>query len=360
MTKNSEKRPPGLAGLAGILSGLAAFAARKSTNPYYSGPVTDHFDGLRFYNPGGHLPKDFKALLDWQLEGGKAQWPKSYPSPYDDEPPERVTGNDLRVSFIGHASLLLQFDGLNILSDPVYSKRASPFQSFGPKRVCGPGVRFENLPPVDVVLLTHNHYDHMDLPALKRLLEVHDPLFVTPLGNDTILTNADRRFRTAVGDWGDTIDFGNDVSVILEPCHHWSARGITDRRKALWAAFVLEGPAGRILHVGDTGFHEGINYEKARDKYGSFRLANLPFGAYKPRDFLEHQHQDPFEAARAFRICNAAHAVGHHWGTFQLTNESIDDQLNDLAEALEREGISDEVFRTLRPGQVWMVPTVED
>ena len=206
-----------------------------------------------------------------------------------------------------------------------------------------------------MVLLSHNHYDHLDLSTLLKLREAHDPLIVTPLGNDQILRGRDARFRITVGDWGDTFSLSANTQVTLEPMHHWSARGLRDRRMALWAAFVVQAPSGSIYHVGDTSFHNGINYRQARKKYGGFRFAILPFGAYEPRDFMQYQPQDPDEAVRGHLLCGAQQTLGHHWGTFQLTDESIEEQLVALAAARKRHGVSDSAFRALLPGEVWNV-----
>lgn len=357
MTRRRLLKLLGLFGLGGIAAGGAGLAIARSRNPYYSGPVSDHFDGLNFFNPDGHPPKGFVDLLKWQLGGGRKKWPSSYPSPFNDHPPERVSGDKLRVSFVGHASVLIQFGDLNILTDPVWSERCSPVSWAGPKRINPPGIDFDKLPKIDVVLLSHNHYDHLDLETLRLLKEKFDPLIVTPLGNDRVLINFDPSFRIAVGDWGDTIDLSPSTKVTLEPMHHWSARAMGDRRNALWAAFMLQGPAGKIYHIGDTGFHDGLNYRNAKAKYGDIRLAIIPFGAYEPRDFMEYQHQNPDEAVQGHLECGTQFTLGHHWGTFQLTNESIEDQLTHLEDARQKHGVSNEVFRALQPGQVWEVPS---
>ena len=353
------------AGLGTLLlggGGAASVSAARATNSYYDGPVTDHFDGTVFFNPQGEPPKGFKELIKWQLGGGRKRWPSAYPSTHSDEPPASVDGDGLRVSFVGHATVLVQTGGLNLLTDPVWSQRASPFQWAGPKRVNDPGIDFERLPKIDAVLLSHNHYDHLDLDTLSRLRRAHDPLVVTPLGNDTIIASHDAAIRTVTGDWGDTVELGAarpgaGVRVTFEPMHHWSARGIADRRNALWAAFVIDaGAAGKIYHIGDTGFHDGINYRDAKAKHGPFRLAILPFGAYEPRGFMRAQHQNPDEAVRGHLLCGAEQTLGHHWGTFQLTNEAIEDQLADLETARETHGVPEHAFRALRPGQAWDVP----
>jgi L-ascorbate metabolism protein UlaG (beta-lactamase superfamily) len=188
------------------------------------------------------------------------------------------------------------------------------------------------------------------------LHEAHAPLFVTPLGNDTIIHRAVPQAHITTTDWDERIAISKEVTIDAEPCHHWSARGMGDRRMALWAAFVISTPAGKIYHVGDTGFHDGINYRAVADKHGSFRLAILPLGAYEPRWFMKGQHQNPEEAVQGMQLCKAAHAVGHHFGTFQLTDEAIDDPVRQLGDALKRHSIGTERFRPLHAGEVFDVP----
>ncbi|MCV0394614.1 MAG: MBL fold metallo-hydrolase [Rhizobiaceae bacterium] len=326
-------------------------------NRYYSGPQSDHFDGRVFFNPNGTPPRGPGDLLRWQFGGGRAVWPATFPSPHEPaRPDERVDGKNLRVTMVGHATLLVQVAGLNILTDPVWSDRASPVSFAGPKRVNAPGIAFADLPPIDLILLSHNHYDHMDIATLRRLKADHDPLVVTPLGNDAIVGADIPDMRMTAHDWGEAVEIADGVTVHVEPVHHWSARGMGDRRMALWAGFVVETPAGRIYHVGDTGFHAGVNYRAAAEKHGSFRLAILPFGAYEPRWFMEAQHQNPDEAVAGMMLCNAAFAAGHHWATFQLTNEGIEEPRELLLAALDREKVPRDRFRPMLPGEVWDVP----
>ena len=266
---------------------------RKTRNPYYKGPVSDHFDGEHFFNPGRRWAKSSSDLLKWMLERRSERWPKDHPSPFSDRPPRRITGFDMRVSFVGHASFLIQTAGLNILLDPVWSDRVSPIRFAGPKRVNAPGIDFARLPPIDVVLVSHNHYDHLDITTLRRLHADHAPRIITPLGNDTIIKMAHSDIRVEAHDWGDRIDLGNGVCVHLEEAYHWSARGIRDRLRALWAAFVIETPGGKIYHIGDTGFHDGKIFPAVREKHGLIKLAILPIGAYEPRWFMAEQHMNP-------------------------------------------------------------------
>ncbi len=338
---------------ATVLGGGGFFFARGSQAQYYDGPASDHFDGVRFFDPYGAPPKHFTDLLRWHATRQRAEWPERLPSAFRDTPPRRVDGPLWRISFVGHASVLLQTAGRNILIDPVWSERASPFSFVGPKRVNDPGVAFDALPPIDAVLVSHCHYDHLDVATLAALATPHRPRFIMPLGNDSIVQAHDPSIRCEVHDWGERVDLGNGVAVIFAPIRHWSARGLTDRNKALWCAFVIETPAGRIFHVADTGYGDGHHFRAARQAYGPFRLAVLPVGAYEPRWFMKDQHINPAEAVQALQDCGAELALGHHYGTFQLTDEPIDAPARDLAEALNAAGVSSARFRLLAPGEVW-------
>ncbi|WP_137930392.1 MBL fold metallo-hydrolase [Mesorhizobium comanense] len=332
-------------------------ASKRAANRYYSGPPSDHFDGTLFFNPGGRMPGRFTDLLKWQFNGQRSKWPATSPSPFPQaRPAARIEGSGLIVTMVGHATLLIQTAGLNILTDPLWSQRASPFSFAGPRRVNTAGIAFEDLPPIDLVLVSHNHYDHLDLATLRRLKAVHDPLVITPLGNDAIIAAAIPGMRLSAHDWGDRVETGNGVAIHVEPAHHWSARGARDRRMALWAGFVIETPGGKFYFAGDTGFHDGINYRLMAQKHGGFRFAILPIGAYEPSWFMAPQHQNPEEAVQGMKLANATFAAGCHWGTFQLTDEPIDEPARKLAEALAAEGISGDCFRAMRPGEAWEVP----
>jgi L-ascorbate metabolism protein UlaG (beta-lactamase superfamily) len=326
---------------------------------YYAGPVSDHFDGERFFDPRGAPPKSRRDLWRWLLDRHwrqtRSKWPAWAPSPYADRPPPRVHGAEVRLSFVGHASWLIQTAGLNILIDPVWSQRASPFRSFGPKRVNNPGIRFADLPPIDVVLVSHAHYDHLDLTTLSRLAATHHPRVVVPLGNDAIMRNGDRAIAVEAYDWDNRVALGTEAAVTLVPTRHWSARNLSDRNMSLWASFVIETPGGRIYVVADSGYGDGWPFRRARERHGPFRLAILPIGAYEPRWFMRDQHMNPAEAVQALLDCDAEIALAHHHGTFQLTDEPFEAPLDALAEALQAAGIPAERFRALRPGQVWQL-----
>jgi L-ascorbate metabolism protein UlaG (beta-lactamase superfamily) len=320
-------------------------------------PVSDHFDGRTFFDPEGVPPKSLRHVLRWQFDGSRRRhvWPKWVPSPYADTPPERVRGENVRLSFVGHASWLIQAAGLNILVDPVWSERVSPFRFAGPRRRNDPGIAFEALPPIDAVLVSHGHYDHLDVATLSRLASKFDPRVITPLGNDLTMRRADAAIRAEAFDWHQRVELSPHVAVTLVATRHWSARGLFDRNKALWASFVMETPAGKIYIVCDSGYGEGQHFRRVRQAHGPLRLAILPIGAYEPRWFMRDQHMNPSDAVKALADCGAAQAVAHHHGTFQLTDEAIDAPVNALGEALDEAKIPRERFLALKPGQVFEI-----
>ncbi len=335
---------PALAG-----SGYATWRGR--TNPYYEGPTSDHFDGVKFFIDGHSSDAGRMDLIKWRLNGEKAQWPQTFPSPHGNDRPPTHVANATRISYIGHASILIQTHGVNILVDPVWSKRASPFQFAGPARVNDPGIDIADLPPIDAVLVSHNHYDHLDLATLTKLATNPKTRFLAPLANDAIMQGHDPRIKTQTFDWGDTTELGRGVKVHFEPAYHWSARGLFDRRMALWCAFVIETPSGKIYHIADTAWGDnGALFGDMKKKHGEITLAILPIGAYAPRWFMKRNHIDPNEAVAIMQACGAQQAMAHHWGTFQLTDEPIDEPPQLLEKALLRENIARDRFRIVRPG----------
>ena len=325
-------------------------------NRYYDGPPSDHYDGTRFFLDGAAIDKRSSDLFRFLLDSRFAPWPKRVDDPPALPPLARVDGKALRVTSIGHATHLIQTAGLNLLVDPVWSQRASPFAFTGPKRVRRAVPALDALPPLDAILITHNHYDHMDVATLSKLHRRHGCRIILPLGNDAILRRADPALAAEAYDWGDRVVLGAGVTVTLTPAFHWSSRWLADRRMALWAAFLFETPAGAIYHVGDTGYGTGTIFKDIRKRFGPPRLAILPIGAYEPRWFMRDQHVDPSEAVRIFEDCGAAYALAHHWGTFQLTSEPIDEPPQRLAAALAAAGIEPARFRVQRPGEAFDVP----
>jgi L-ascorbate metabolism protein UlaG (beta-lactamase superfamily) len=335
-----------------LFGGAGALLGARGTR-YHHGPISDRFDGLRFHDPHGAPPKSTLDLWRWRRSRRPAAWPDWLPSPYADHPPARVDGRNLRVSYVGHASVLVQAGERNILIDPVWSARASPFAFVGPKRVNDPGIAFDHLPSIDTVLVSHGHYDHLDATTLSRLAAEHRPRLVVPLGNDAIIRSFDPAIAVEAYDWHQTVMLAPEVRVTLVPLRHWSARGLRDRNKSLWAGFVIDTPAGRVYHVSDSSYGDGYRFREARERYGPFRLAIIPIGAYEPRWFMADQHMDPHEAVQAFLDCGAEFALAHHHGTFQLTDEPIEAPAQALAAVRQTAGISADRFRVLQPGEVW-------
>lgn len=323
---------------------------------YHRGPVTDHFDGTRFYHPGAPMNKGFTDFLRWRLTRTPEPWPDYRELPFTDKPPLRVEGSGLRLAFVGHVSVLIQTQGLNILLDPVWSDRASPLTWAGPRRVHPPGIRFEDLPKVDLILISHNHYDHLDLETIGRLWRRDQPRIITPLGNDTIIRSHSADIRVEAYDWGQQAEITPGVTVHLEPMQHWSARGLFDRNRALWAAFVLATSGGRIYYVGDSGYGNGATFRQARETHGPFRLAVLPIGSYEPRWFMAYQHMNPEESVLAFKDLGQPFTLPTHYGVFQLADTGYDTPLRDLRAAMARHAAPEGRIRPLRPGEHWWIP----
>lgn len=321
----------------------------RRRNPYYSGPPSDHFDGLRFFSHPEPPRRGLAAGLRFvrgQIEG---RWPGLPHAVAPDRPPERVEA--LRVTLIGHSSLLVQVAGLNLLIDPVFAEWLGPRPGMGPRRAHPPGVRWEDLPPIDAVLVTHNHWDHLDGPGLARLWQRFRPRVLTPLGNDAVIRGYGPGIAAEALDWGEDARLSERVRVHLAPAYHWSGRHPWDRRMALWGSWVVtvEGD-GVLYHVGDTAYGDGRIFREVREVFGPPDVALVPIGAYEPRWYVGTQHVDPEESVRILLDCGARQGFGHHWGCFQLTWEGREDPPRALAAAVERRGLPPDRFRALRPG----------
>lgn len=338
-----------------LLLPVIALMLLSCTSRYYQGPVTDHFDGERFYNPGKPMDKTFVDVLKWYATRERQPWPEYSELPVTDKPPRRVEGDRLRVAFVGHVTLLIQTQGLNILTDPVWSERASPFSWIGPKRVHPPGIRFEDLPPIDLVLISHNHYDHLDLDTVERLWQRDRPRIITPLGNDTLIRERIPEARVEAYDWGQQVGISPALTVHLEPMHHWSARSPWDRNRALWAAFVLVTPGGKICFIADSGYGGGDTFRAIAAQHGALRFAALPIGSYDPRWFMAYNHMNPEEAVRAWGELGTPPMLPTHYGMFQLADTGYEVPLRDLAKAMQAAEESKERIRPLKAGEHWWV-----
>jgi L-ascorbate metabolism protein UlaG (beta-lactamase superfamily) len=317
-------------------------------------PPSDHFDGRRFYNPGSAAaPRSLLQAIRWQLQAQRAVWPKHVPNPAFAPPPSSVGPDTVAISFINHASFLIRFSGLVVLTDPIFSERCSPLSWIGPRRVRPPGIALANLARPDVVLLSHNHYDHMDLPSLSELQRRHAPRFVTTLGNARPL--AKHGIIATELDWWQNIAVG-PLRITATPARHFSARTPFDRNRTLWGGFMLAEAEGQaqVLFAGDSA--AGGHWHDIRARLGPPDVALLPVGAYEPRWFMAPVHMNPEEAVQAHLALGARQSVGMHFGTFQLTDEAIDAPLIALEAARQSAGLSPEIFTTLGFGETRLYP----
>jgi len=306
--------------------------------------VSDHFDGRRFHNPPGQPPQQPFSAVPKMLREPRTPWP-AHLDVIQQRPPA-LDGAAAVITFIGHATFLIQTAAANILTDPMYSERAGPLNVMGPRRVRQPAVRLDDLPPISMVLLSHNHYDHCDLATLRALASRFDPVVLTPLGNRRIVRSAGVR-RIEELDWWQSSNAA-PLPVTLTPARHFSARTPFDRNRALWGGFMLEPDGRRILFAGDTAY--APLFRDIRQRLGQPELALLPIGAYEPRWFMQSVHMNPAEAVQAHLDLAASASIGMHFGTFQLTAEGIDEPLRALDEALRSNNVPLEQFRTLQFG----------
>lgn len=306
-----------------------------------------HFDGKRFYNPDARQAYGLLKGLQWKLTSRPEPSPSFISDVEESIPPRHVDGSGLRTTLVNHSTVLLQQRGCNILTDPIWSERASPLSWIGPRRRRKPGVSWANLPRIDIVLISHNHYDHLDLPTLRRLAARGDSIFVVPA------RGARRLLSEKIGpvhelDWGESLSLPG-VTIHSVPALHFSSRGIYDRNLALWCGYVIECEARRIYFAGDTAF--GPHFAQIREKFGPPRLALLPIGAYEPRWFMSPIHMAPEEAVRAHEILAARTSIAIHHGTFQLGDDGIDNPRERLMAIAPRDS-----FVVLNNGEFAEIP----
>lgn len=329
---------------------------------YYRGPASGHFDSAHFFNPDGEDTFKMPAgssragfLYRW-LSGrdGRPEWPLAV-AVAQTRPVARVEGDAMVATWVGHATVLIQTQGLNILTDPVWSDVVGPFNLVGPSRITRPGIRFQDLPKIDLVLVSHNHYDHMDLPTLKRLWERDRPRIVTSLGNDTVIRGGGAE-ATAL-DWGKRIAIKPGVDLVVTRNHHWGSRWGTDRNRALWSSFVMTTPAGNIFFAGDTGPGD-MKWPAEAARLGPVRLAILPIGAFRfqPGQMVTGSHIGPREAVQVFSGLGGSYGLPIHWGTFRLSSEGYDTPPKMLELFTRCAGYAPDVFRPHRIGQAIEIP----
>jgi L-ascorbate metabolism protein UlaG (beta-lactamase superfamily) len=305
-----------------------------------------NFKNGQFHNAKSLPNKSLWTFLKIRLTTEWADWPDHREFPKQPRPPSKVVADELRVTYINHATLLIQGAGFNILTDPHYSERCSPVSFAGPKRVHDPGVTFEDLPKIDVVLISHDHYDHLDLPTIEKLVNRDQPKFVVGLGvksrfeNDATVTELD---------WWESLELTKDLKVHFVEVQHFSGRTLWDGNSTLWGGFVIELAAFKIYFGGDSGY--GKHYQKTYEKFGAMDLSLLPIGAYAPRDFMGPVHIDPQEAVQAHKDLRSTKSIGMHFGTFQLTAEKMEEPVHLLKEEAKKQGLTSDAFMALEPGQ---------
>ena len=306
--------------------------------------ASDHFDGRRFVNPTGPASQPF-AAVPRMLREPRTRWPARI-----DEPPQRpapLDGAVAVVTFIGHATFLIQTAAGNFLTDPMYSDRAGPFGLLGPRRVRQPAVRFDDLPPISTVLLSHNHYDHCDRSTLARLAKRFDPVVITPIGNGALVKSTGLRKVEELDWWQDAKT--STLPLTLTPAHHFSARTPFDRNRALWGGFTIAVAHRRIYFAGDSAY--APFFREVRRRFGPIDLALLPIGAYEPRWFMQAVHMNPAEALQAHLDLEASESIAMHFGTFQLTTEGIDEPIRALEQARLAHHVQPSAFRAIGFGE---------
>lgn len=318
--------------------------------PKYDGGESDHFDGKKFVNPDGAGTHRYIEVLKWWFGGNdKGMW---HLLNEDDVPPSvlsarEVEKDEFRITFVNHATFLLQFNGCNILTDPIWSNRASPYQWIGPKRMRPPGIKFENLPPIDTVLISHNHYDHLDIPTIEKLHRQHNPLFIVPLGVEHLLR--EHGIAKVVNmDWWDQKTVKSAFTVTAVPARHFSCRGLFDRNKTLWCGYVIESPAGVVYFAGDTGYGKFV--KEIGKKFPSIQASLIPIGAYRPRWFMAPIHLSPEEAIQVHRDLQSEVSIAMHFGTFPLADDGMREGAQVLQQKMAENQMAADEFLVLQEG----------
>ncbi len=329
---------------------------------YYKGSVSENFDGLRFKMEGigesssrnkrstwrmiAHFLGIYK-IEDFQWE----KWDVNNIKIKQAIPDRKLDSSKIRAYFINHSTILLQIGALNILTDPMYSYRAGILW-LGPTRVHEPGIGFDDLPKIDIVLISHSHYDHLDKPTLERIFKRDNPLVITPYGNDHIIKEVNKNFRITPLLWGEKVNYAG-VTFNLVKSYHWTKRTLYDDNKALWGGFIIEANKTKIYFAGDTSFgnENGKIFYEMHEQFGDIDLAFIPIGAYLPRDFMKRSHTNPEDAVNIHKILRSKKSVGIHWGTFQLSAEKYYQPLEDLTIAKNLHFLKEDEFIALNPGE---------
>lgn len=346
-----------LATLALAGSGMAAagcaVARARSNGPDWRDLKTDHFDGKRFFNPHGPTGNTFSNFLKWQGSRQMRPWPERMDNNVPARLPGRVGDGEGYVTAINHCTFLIQLPGLNLLTDPVYSERVSPVSFAGPKRIRPPGVPWKDLPRIDAVVVSHNHFDHLDLDTLAELHRRFRPKFITGLGNRELLESRGVTDVEEIDWWQVSTATSLAARITYTPAQHWSSRSLVVKNTMLWGGFWIENDRRKIYFAGDSGY--GRDFSLIRDRLGVPDLGLLPIGAYEPRWFMSGSHLAPDDALRAQRDLGGPRCLGMHFDTFQLADEGHGDAERELFAAREQAGASAAHFHAPTAGETVLV-----
>jgi len=310
---------------------------------------SDHNDGKRFFNPTvtDERSPGFGDLLTFLLKRG-ARWPRHVENEETPDVNLALKPNDVALTFVNHATFLIQMPGLTILTDPIWSKRASPVRWAGPKRIRKPAIALNDLPPIDVIVISHNHYDHLDIKTLQKLSKRFQPTIIVPFG-DKMLLNRAGIINVVELDWWEHIDIDADTRITFTPTQHGSARGLSDRNRSLWGSYFIQHRTRSIYFGGDAAYSS--HYTEINNRLGAPDIALLGIGAYLPKAVLNVVHMDPAQAVQAHLDLKAKISIGMHFGTFHLSHEAIDQPPQDLQNALLAKGLSLDSFVTIPEGK---------
>ncbi|MFC1883306.1 MBL fold metallo-hydrolase [Thermodesulfobacteriota bacterium] len=326
---------------------LLVFVVRGHS-PLYLGAVSDHFDGARFFNEEqGH---SFIDMIKWFWEMETVEWPEWIDDPSQPKPVESVDDGQIKVTHINHATILIQMDGINILTDPIWSDRASPASWAGTKRIRAPGIKFEDLPHIDFILISHDHYDHLDIPTLKKLVKRNQPRIFVGLGVKSILESEGIPLIHQMDWWQDHKIQNDNIKITFVPARHNSGRSFFGKNRTLWGGFVIEGKSGRVYFAGDTAY--GKFLDALKKHFSEFDLTVFPIGNYEKRWFMKTQHMNPDDAVQAHVLLNSRQSVGMHYATFlEHPEQSIDAHEKDLETAMIKHNVAEFEFWILKFGE---------
>lgn len=345
----------------GILSmlSLSVLQLIQSCCTPHQGLAGDHFNGLCFQNPDGAPEHSWLMTLKWLWEMKTVQWPNWIEDPEQPRPPARVGQGKIRITYINHATVLIQIDEVNILTDPIWSYRAGPVSWLGARRVRSPGVPLKDLPEIDLILISHDHYDHLDRATMVWLAKRDRPRILVGLGIRNILKQWGIQGVRELDWWQSYNHYWKGLSIVFVPARHNSGRGFFCRNNTLWGGFVIQARTGNIYFAGDTAYGEFLL--TIRRRFPKIILAILPIGSYEKRWFMKNQHMNPEDAVRAHLVLRARQSMGIHYATFlEHPEQTIDAHERDLSEMLRKYHFFASVFRVLKFGEGMFVHSPEN